>query len=92
MQITQFNPNKDDTSPLKASMMVNIPEWDFTLEVKYFQKRDGSSWFGYPTNGWTNAQGEKKYKWLAFFGPKGKEKFEQVLKPLVDEKLDVIPF
>jgi len=87
MEIRDFKPVDKPNSPLKASFMVHIPEWDFNLAVTYFEKNDGSSWFGYPQQEWTNNQGEKKYKWLAYFGEKGKPRFEKTLKEKVREKL-----
>lgn len=86
MKINQFNLNKDQQSPLKASMMIYDPIKKIHLEIKYFEKHDGSNWFGYPSSTWVNPQGEKKYKWLAFFDKEEKEEFEKRLKPLVTQR------
>lgn len=83
MEIRDFKTIENPNSPMKASFVVHIPEWDFNLAMTYFERNDGSNWFGYPKQEWTNPQGEKKYKWMAFFGDKGKERFEKALKEKV---------
>lgn len=80
MRIDQFQRIDKEGSPLKASFNVIIPEWDFTLCMTYFQKNDGSTWFGYPSREYVNQAGEKKHKWLAYFGEDGKPRFEKTLK------------
>jgi len=86
MEIKDFKKIDNGRSPLKASFMVHIPEWDFNIAITYYEKNGGAHWFGYPQQEWTNQQGEKKYKWLAYFGEKGKTRFEKALK----EKLSVL--
>jgi hypothetical protein len=85
MELRDFKHIDKPNSTLKATFMVYIPEWDFNLAVTYFEKNDGSNWFGYPQQEWTNKEGIKKYKWLAFFGEKGKPRFEKTLKEKVRE-------
>ena len=87
MELRDFKKIDKPNSILKASFTVHIPQWDFSLVLNYFEKNDGSNWFGYPQQEWTNQQGEKKYKWLAFFGEKGKARFEESVKKLLREKM-----
>jgi hypothetical protein len=89
MRIDQFQRIDKEGSALKASFNAVIPEWDFTLSMTYFRKNDGSSWFGYPSREYVNQAGEKKYKWLAFFGEKGKARFEKALKEELKKHLDI---
>ena len=83
MEIKDFKNIDKPNSPLKATFTVHFPERDFNLVMTYFEKNDGSNWFGYPQQEWTNAQGEKKYKWLAYYGEKKKADFEKALKEII---------
>lgn len=87
MEINDFRNVDRPGSPMKASFVVRIPEWDFNIAISYFERADGSSWFGYPQQEWTNKEGEKKYRWLAFFGEKGKPRFEKALRESLKEKI-----
>lgn len=80
MRIDHFKRIDKPGSPLKASFSAIIPEWDFTIKMTYFEKDNGQSWFGYPSRQYTNEMGETKHQWLAYFGEKGKPRFEQALK------------
>jgi hypothetical protein len=80
MRIDKFKRIDKQGSPLKASFMAIVPEWDLFLRMTYFQKDSGESWFGYPSQEFINDSGEKKRVWLAFFGDKGKPRFEEALK------------
>jgi hypothetical protein len=88
VEIKEFKKINKPNSPMKASFLVHIPDWDFNLSMLYFQKEDGKNWFGYPQQEYTNQQGEKKYKWLAFFGENGKARFEKVLREKLHEKIE----
>lgn len=90
MEIKDFRAIEKVNSPLKATFTVYIPQWDFSIVLSYFEKSDGSSWLGYPQQEWINKEGQKKYKWLAFFGEKGKSRFEESVKKLIKEKLPKI--
>jgi len=93
MKITNYNEPKDKSGPLKASFMAYDPEYDLTLEMKYFEKNDGSSWFSYPSIPYTGKEGEKKYKWTAFFGEKGKKRWEERIKAaLANRNQEELPF
>lgn len=83
MEIKDFKNIDKPDSTLKATFIVHIPEWDFNLALTYFEKHDGSNWFGYPQQEWTNKEGVKKYKWLAYFGKTGKARFEKSVKDLL---------
>jgi len=89
MRIENFQKIDKDGSALKASFMVVIPEWDFNIAMTYFRKSDGSTWFGYPSREYQNQAGEKKYKWLAFFGEKGRPRFEKTLKEELKKHLEI---
>lgn len=80
MKIDRFKEINKAGSPLKASFTVVIPEWDLFLRMTYFEKENGQSWFGYPCQEYTNEMGEKKRLWLAYFGERGKPRFEEALK------------
>lgn len=80
MRIDRYKTIDKEGSSLKASFNVIIPEWDLTLRMTYFEKPTGESWFGYPSQQYVNEFGEKKHSWLAFFGEKGKPRFEKSLR------------
>lgn len=88
MRIDNFRRIDKSSSPLKASFNVVIPEWDFTIVMTYFSKDDGQIWFGYPSREYVNQEGQKKHQWLAYFGEKGKERFEKALKEELKKHLD----
>jgi hypothetical protein len=88
MRIDHFKRVHSSGSPLKASFKVVIPEWDFTMKMTYFEKEDGRTWFGYPSREYRNEAGEKKHEWLAYFGEKGKLRFEKALKEELKKFLD----
>jgi len=86
MEIKDFKVINKDTSPLKATFSVLFPvtNWgDFNVNMKYFEKTDGSSWIAYPQESYTNAEGEKKYKNLAYFDKQVRQAFEAFLIPKV---------
>lgn len=87
MKIEYFKRIDKPGSPLKASFDVLIPEWDFTIKMTYFEKDDGRTWFGYPSREYTNEMGERKHVWLAFFGEKGRPRFEKALKEELNKHL-----
>jgi len=89
MKIDHFQRINKPGSSLKASFNVVIPEWDLTLKMTYFEKDNGQTWFGYPSREYTNEMGEKKYQWLAFFGERGKPRFEKALKEELNKFLTV---
>ena len=80
MIIDKFRKIENSKGPLKATFLVTIPEWDVNMRISYFKGDKGQTWFGYPSQPYTNAQGEKKHMWLAYFGEKGKARFEEALK------------
>lgn len=79
MKIENFKEIKKPNSSLKATFLVNIPEWDFFMRMTYFEKPDGKKWFGYPIKEFINELGETKRLWLAYFGEMGKARFEDSL-------------
>ena len=87
MEIQDFKLLNNPNSAMKANFRVYIPQWDFNICLTYFEKDDGSSWFGYPQQQWTTNDGQKKYKWLAYFGEKAKEKFEVGVRSKLKEHL-----
>lgn len=89
MKIDHFKRIDKPGSPLKASFNVLIPEWDLTLKMTYFEKDNGQSWFGYPSREYTNEMGEKKHVWLAFFGERGRPRFEKSLKEELNKHLNI---
>jgi len=91
MHIVNFRRIEKEGSPLKASFLVVIPEWDFHLKMTYFAKGNGESWFGYPSKPYTNSSGEKKLEWLAYFGERGKNRFEEALRKEINKLMDESP-
>lgn len=89
MKIENYKIVERPNSPMKATFEVVIPEWDFTMSLAYFEKGSGQSWFGYPSREYMNDKGEKKYKWLAHFGEKGKARFETALKKELEKFLNM---
>lgn len=93
MKITDYKDLNLPNSPMKATFMAYDPELDLTLAISYFEKQDGSSWFAYPSIPYTNADGTKKYKWTAFFGEKGKKRWEERMKAaLANRNQEELPF
>lgn len=82
LKIQHFKPNSKGGA-LKASFQVifNINPWGpWCLNMTFFQKDNGQSWFGYPQKEYVNADGQKKYFKLAYPSEEAKESFEAELR------------
>lgn len=79
---------------LIASFNVIIPEWEMTIRNVCYMEKEGKSWIQYPSNQYTNAQGEKKsYSYIVFgerVGPRLTSAIKEQLKKYLekDDKYD----
>ncbi len=94
MKITDYKEFNNPNSSLKASFIVHAPLIKkANVAMKIFQKADGSRWFGYPTQPYTNAKGEKKYEWLFYLDKDEKDQFEIALEnALMNRSQEELPF
>lgn len=92
MKIEHFRPC-DKGGSLKASFQAvfYVEPWGaFCLNMTFFQKDNGQSWFGYPQREYVNQEGQKKYFKLAYPDENGRANFEKDVKEALVQQVPVM--
>lgn len=79
MKIEHFRPC-DKGGALKASFQASfdVPPWgEWNVNMTFFQKDSGETWFGYPQRQYTSQQGERKFFKLSYPHKEAREGFEK---------------
>ncbi len=92
MKIEHFR-SIDKGGSLKASFQAIFlvqPWGEWHINICFFQKDNGQSWFGYPNREYTNQEGERKFFKQAYPDESIKDSFEKDLKEALVTQIPVM--
>lgn len=92
MKIEHFKPVTTGGA-LKASFQVsfNVAPWgNWFVNMTFFQKDSGQTWFGYPQKEYTSKEGERKFFKMAFPSEQAREGFEAQLKNALGTQVEAM--
>lgn len=92
MKIEHFRTN-DKGGSMKASFQATFPvsPWgDWHINMAFFQKDNGQTWFGYPQREYTNHEGQRKFFKQAYPDESIRDNFERDVKSALMEQIPVM--